>query len=199
MEKATFRAQREAERREREERRALRQKGNPEYGYLHHSLEAVFAAHQAQEQAQEPDSEEDEEEEVEPPRPIRPTEVPSFFEPPTSGRPDPPSSSEDEGPIHVFPAETPSSKHRGPYHERSERLIGKLDAMDFPVSTHPSLPQVVKEESRKNLTMADEDIIQRIIDRVLETEPPTPASQGGPSKGASNRTPGQGPKRKGRK
>lgn len=103
---------------------------------MQHSLEAVFAAHQAQERAQEYDSEEEEEEdeEVEPPRPVRPTDIPSFFEPPTSGRPEPPGSSEDEAPIHVFPAEPPSSgssKHRGPYHERSERLIGKLDAVSL--------------------------------------------------------------------
>ncbi|KAG8926745.1 hypothetical protein FRC01_008430 [Tulasnella sp. 417] len=201
MEKATFRAQREAERREREERRALRQKGNPEYGYLAHSLEAVFAAHQAQEMQQRDSEEEEEEEIIEPPRPVRPAEVPSFFEPPTSGRPDPPSSSEDEGPIHVFPAESSKpSKHRGPYHERSERLMDKLDAMGFSASAHPSVPQVVKEESKKNLSMPDEEMVQRIIERVLETEEPsTPAPQGGPSKGASNKTTGQGKRRGGKK
>ncbi|KAG9049378.1 hypothetical protein FS837_010432 [Tulasnella sp. UAMH 9824] len=199
MEKATFRAQRQAERREREERRALRQKGNPQYEHLHHSLEAVFAAHQVQEMESRPDSEE-EEEVVEPPRPIRPADVPSFFQPPMSGQPEPPGSSEDEGPIHVFPARSPGpSKHRGPYHERSERLLEKLDAMGFSVSKYASLPQVVKEESRKNLTMPDEEIIQRIIDSVLETEePPTPAPQG-PSKGANNKTTGPGARRKGRK
>lgn len=65
-----------------------------------------------------------------------------------------------------------------------------MGQMGFPVSTHPSLPQVVKEESRKNLTMPDEEVIQRIVDRVLDgSEPSTPAAQGGPSRAPPNKTP----------
>ncbi|KAG8977550.1 hypothetical protein FRC05_001408 [Tulasnella sp. 425] len=103
---------------------------------------------------------------------------------PTTGQPEPPNTA-NEGPLHDFrpgPEAPGPSTHRAP-RGRTERLIDKLEAMGFSVSKYPRLPQVAKEESRKHIFMPEEEVVPKILERIVKPDNrPTPATRGGPSK-----------------
>jgi len=166
MEKANFRAQREAERREREERKALREKRAPHLDELAQSLQAAFGGEPIR--ASVIDSDE------EAPYPIRPSTMPELFVPPSSGQPAPPAPWEEPMLPGPWPSTSSTTRHRGPYHEQNDRILKGLADMGFTVGAFPQLPGIVKQETRNNLSKSDNEIIDRIVESLTEERNPRP-------------------------
>ncbi|KAG8889469.1 hypothetical protein FRB98_004154 [Tulasnella sp. 332] len=170
QEKANFRAQREAERLERVERKARREKGGPEASQLIESLEAAFG---------QPELAKD----VEVPQPVRPSDLPGLFAPPTHGHYTVAEPEEDdswENP--PLPKPQPWQRPmRGPNHEQNERLIARLADMGFAEASQPQLPNIVRQQTKNNLGKSDDELIERILEVLISADGARPTARAGPS------------------
>jgi len=176
QEKANFRAQREAERLERVERKARREKGGPEASELMSTLEAAFGHSPRAEDG-------------EVPQPVRPTDLPGLFAPPTHGHytvAEPEDNETWEHPPlpHPQPWQRPM---RGPNHEQNERLIARLADMGFTEASQPQLPGIVRQQTKNSLTKSDDEIIERILEVLITADGAKPAPRAGPSSGNRRR------------
>jgi len=168
QEKASFRAQREAERHERAQRKARRDKGGPEMEELTESLQAAFGN-----QMQPP--------EIEVPRPIRPVDQPQLFVAPGQENFGGGESSNVEAWDKLLPQPAQWNRPRGPNHEQNQRLLTRLSDMGFTAASHPEIAQVVKQQTRNNLTKSDDEIIERILEALISGERESAPPMAGPS------------------